>query len=308
MLHCVHHPGYTIPLPAGHPFPMEKFRVLREQLAALPARWHRPGPARWTDLARVHTRPYLAAFRDGGVGGRAQRRTGFPWSPALVERTLLETGGTVLTAALALEHGLACNTAGGTHHAFADHGSGYCLINDLAVAARWALAEGGVRRLLVVDLDVHQGDGTAVLLADEPRAVTFSMHCADNFPARKQASDRDRALPRGTGDAAYLAALAEELPALLARHRPELVLYDAGADVHAGDRLGHLALSDAGLAARDGYVLRTCRAHGAATAAVIGGGYDRDLAALAARHAQLHRAAADCVPGSAAGVINSSAN
>jgi len=306
MLHCVHHPGYTIPLRPGHPFPMDKFRVLREQLAGVPARWHQPRPAPWTDLARVHAPGYLEAFRHGGINERAQRRTGFRWSPELVRRTRLETGGTLLTVALALEHGLACNTAGGTHHAFADHGSGYCLLNDLAVAARWALARGGVRRLLVVDLDVHQGDGTAVLLAGEPRAVTFSMHCAENFPARKQASDRDRALPRGTGDAAYLAALGEELPALLARHRPELVIYDAGADVHAGDRLGHLSLTDAGLAARDEWVIRTCQAHGAAVAAVIGGGYDRDIAALAARHAQLHRAAAACVPGTAVPVVNSS--
>lgn len=291
MLHCVHHPGYTIPLPAGHPFPMDKFRVLRAQLQDLPAHWHEPAAAATADLARVHSRHYLDAFRSGGIDERAQRRTGFRWSPALVQRTLLETGGTLLTAALALEHGLALNTAGGTHHAFADHGSGYCLINDLAVAACWALA-AGVRRVLIVDLDVHQGDGTAALLADEPRACTFSMHCAENFPARKQTSDRDRPLPRGTGDAGYLAALAEELPALLAEVRPELVLYDAGADVHADDRLGHLLLTDAGLDARDGYVLEQCLAAGCAVAAVIGGGYDRDIPALAHRHARLHRAAA----------------
>lgn len=304
MLHCVHHPGYTIPLPAGHPFPMEKFRVLRAELRDLPARWHEPQPAQTRDLARAHTPEYLEAFQRGTIDPRAQRRTGFQWSPELVHRTLLETGGTLLTTALALEHGLACNTAGGTHHAFADHGSGYCLINDLAVAARWALEAGGVQRLLIVDLDVHQGDGTAALLAGEPRAVTFSMHCADNFPARKQQSDRDHALPRGLGDEGYLAALASELPALLRRHRPQLVLYDAGVDVHGEDRLGHLRLTNAGLAARDEYVLRTCLAHGAAVAAVIGGGYDRDIDALAARHALLHRRALGCVPGPATRVVN----
>ncbi|PWG62150.1 histone deacetylase family protein [Spiribacter halobius] len=303
MLHCVHHPGYTIPLPPGHPFPMEKFRVLREQLSGLPAHWHEPGPAREEDLARVHAPAYLEAFREGTIDERAQRRTGFRWSPALYRRTLLETGGTVLTAALALEHGLACNTAGGTHHAFAGHGSGYCLINDLAVAACWALAEGGARRVLIVDLDVHQGDGTAVLLADEPRAFTFSMHCAENFPARKQRSDRDRALRRGTGDEAYLDALEAELPALLADPAPDLVLYDAGADVHADDRLGHLRLSDDGLSRRDACVLGACRQRGIPVAAVIGGGYDRDIPTLARRHARLHHAAAQ-VTGCAVAMVN----
>ncbi len=294
-LPLIHHPGYTIDLPPRHPFPMAKFRVLHEVLATEPsgtqAEWITPAPATGTQLARVHHRDYLRAFLGGTLSAAAQRRSGFRWSEALVERTLLEVGGTLATVEAALATGLACNTAGGTHHAHADAASGYCLINDLAVAAAEALDRGWVERILIVDLDVHQGDGTARLFRDHHQVFTFSMHGAANFPARKQHSDLDIGLPRGTGDAGYLAHLEASLPQLLAQFAPDLVLYDAGVDVHADDRLGHLALSDAGLLTRDHYVLASCREADIPVAAVIGGGYDRDLEALAGRHAQLHRAA-----------------
>ncbi|WP_304526073.1 histone deacetylase [Halomonas sp. I5-271120] len=294
-LPLIHHPGYTIELPPRHPFPMAKFRVLRNTLAAdeneIRAEWITPQAANETSLARVHTPDYLRAFLGGSLSEAAQRRSGFRWSEALVERTLLEVGGTLASVEAALDTGLACNTAGGTHHAHADAASGYCLINDLAVAAAHALAKRWVARILIVDLDVHQGDGTARLFRHNHRIFTFSMHGAANFPARKQHSDLDIALPRGTGDDDYLAHLKASLPQLLAQFAPDLVLYDAGVDVHADDRLGHLALSDTGLFARDHYVLATCREAGLPVAAVIGGGYDRDLEALADRHAQLHRAA-----------------
>lgn len=294
-LPLIHHPGYTIALPPRHPFPMAKFRALREALAADPvgarAEWITPSPAKEASLARVHTRDYLRAFLAGTLSPAAQRRSGFRWSEALVARTLLEVGGTLATVEAALATGLACNTAGGTHHAHVDAASGYCLINDLAVAATHALAHGWADRILIVDLDVHQGDGTARLFRHDQRVFTFSMHAAANFPARKQHSDLDIALPRGTGDARYLAHLKASLPPLLVQFAPDLVLYDAGVDVHADDRLGHLALTDNGLFARDHYVLATCREAGIPVAAVIGGGYDRDLEALAERHAQLHRAA-----------------
>ncbi|WP_227370217.1 histone deacetylase [Halomonas sp. M20] len=294
-LPLIHHPGYTIDLPASHPFPMAKFRELKKQLdkeiAGQEARWLIPDTVSESDLRRVHTRDYLQTFLNGKLDHADQRRSGFRWSEELVERTRLEVGGTLLTIEAALEYGLACNTAGGTHHAHADAASGYCLLNDLAVAAAYALAKRWARRILIVDLDVHQGDGTALIFRDDKRVFTFSMHGADNFPARKQQSDLDIPLPRGTGDDDYLATLAAHLPKLLERVMPDLVIFDAGVDVHADDRLGHLSLSDGGLARRDAYVIRLCRKADIPIAAVIGGGYDRDLVALANRHAQLHRAA-----------------
>ncbi|RUR31971.1 histone deacetylase [Vreelandella andesensis] len=301
-LTIVHHPGYTINLPANHPFPMEKFRVLRqllgEQSLACPIEWLTPEPAPVYTLARVHTREYLNAFLQGRLERMAQRRSGFTWSSELVDRVRLETGGTLLTLEAALINGVACNSAGGTHHAHADAASGYCLINDLAVAAAHALASGWAERVLIVDCDVHQGDGTARLFAGVSGVFTFSMHAARNFPARKATSDLDVALPNGMSDDAYLAELASRLPGLLAAYQPDVVLYDAGVDVHQEDRLGYLALSSDGLYARDHYVLSCCRAAEIPVAAVIGGGYDRDIVALAQRHAQLHRAAADVLTSS----------
>lgn len=298
-LPLVHHPGYTIELPPEHPFPMAKFRVLRRQLEAPAirqvAQWLEPEPVSAATVNRVHDQAYIDAFFNGGMDAVAQRRSGFRWSPELVERVRLETGGTLLTVATALTSGLAVNTAGGTHHAHADFASGYCLVNDIAVAAADVVERGRAQRVLIVDLDVHQGDGTARMFADKPEIFTFSMHAARNFPARKATSDRDVGLHNGTDDDGYMAVLYRELPDLLSHVQPDLVIYDAGVDVHKDDRLGHLALTDDGLRQRDAYVIQQVRGAGIPLAAVIGGGYDRDLDALAARHAYLHHAAADFV-------------
>ncbi len=250
-----------------------------------------PAPAAWLHLA--HDPAYVDAYFQGTLDARAMRRIGFPWSPALVNRTCTALGGTVLTAQLALESGLACNTAGGTHHAFYEFGSGFCIFNDLAVAARLLLQQGKAQRILIIDLDVHQGDGTASILHDDAAIFTFSMHCANNFPFRKQQSDLDVELPVGTEDAHYLHTLAGVLPDLLSQVRPDFIFYDAGVDPHREDALGKLALTDAGLYQRDHYVLESCIRYGAPIATVIGGGYQKDIDRLARRHCLIHRAASE---------------
>lgn len=284
---AVHHPDYTFPLPVHHPFPMQKFQLLRQHLGALgdSLAWHIPELIPLAAMKRVHDPDYITAFVEGQFDQPTQRRSGFPWSEALVRRVRLETGGTLLGARLALDHGLALNAAGGTHHAHAAFPSGYCLINDLAIVAMELLYRSEVQRVLIIDLDVHQGDGTARLLAHEPRAFTFSMHAGRNFPARKAESDEDIALESGIADEAYLAVIHRAIPRLIQSVKPDLVIYDAGVDVHAADRLGHLALTDAGLRARDAAVIEQVTRAGVPLLAVIGGGYDRDTEALVARHA-----------------------
>jgi acetoin utilization deacetylase AcuC-like enzyme len=293
-LPLVYHPAYSVPLPSSHRFPMQKFRLLRDRLEQLglasPEQLHQPLPAprRWLEL--VHGRDYHEAFARGRLSPREVRRIGLPPSMPLVRRSWLAVGGTVLTARLALHHGLACHLAGGTHHAFPLHGSGFCIFNDCAVAARVLLAEGRVRQLLVVDLDVHQGDGTAVIFAGDPRVFTFSIHGAGNFPLHKQVSDLDLPLEDGVEDETYLAVLGHTLPDLLDAVRPDLVLYNAGVDPHRDDRLGRLQLSDDGLYRRDRMVLEAALRRRIPVATVIGGGYD-GLAALVERHTLVVRAA-----------------
>lgn len=296
-LPLVYHPHYVAPLPPGHRFPMAKFRHLYEMLLADgiadPEQFHRPAfpPREW--LEHVHLPTYVNAYCNGTLDPKAQRRIGLPWSPALVQRTCIAVGGTILTAQLALKHGLACNTAGGTHHAFPDYGSGFCIFNDLAIAARVIQHLELAQRILIVDLDVHQGDGTAFIFQDDPTVFTFSMHCETNFPGIKQRSDLDVALPEGMEDDAYLQTLAAYLPDLLSQVQPELVLYDAGVDPHLGDRLGKLALTDTGLYRREMQVLTTCVTRGYPVACVIGGGYADNLSTLVYRHSLLHRAASE---------------
>ncbi len=294
----VHHPDYHIELPAAHRFPMSKFRLLyeillREGLAKREDLTIPESPPTLEELSLVHHPDYVDRVLNGGLDAAAERRIGLPWSPALARRTRVAVAGTLCTARLALNHGLACNTAGGTHHAFPDHGSGFCLFNDLAVTARVLRAENPALRILIVDLDVHQGDGTAFIFRDEREVFTFSMHCEKNFPAAKQPGDRDVGLEPGTGDEAYLEILREELPAVLRNFAPGLILYDAGVDPHREDPLGHLELSDAGLAARDRFVIESARSSAIPIACVIGGGYGKDLARLAQRHSILHRTALD---------------
>lgn len=274
---------------------MPKFKLLRDFLIRdqiiSEAQLYQPGrpPQDW--LTFVHQATYVTAYCEGTLDPQAQRRIGLPWSPNLVKRTCTAVGGTILTAKLALHHGIACNTAGGTHHAFPSYGSGFCIFNDLAIATRVLKHQNRVKTILIVDLDVHQGDGTALIFQDDPSVFTFSIHCDVNFPRRKQTSDLDIPLPEGTEDQTYLNTLQAYLPQLLETVKPDLVLYDAGADPHKDDRLGKLALTDDGLFQRDRYVLTTCTQAGYPVACVIGGGYGKDMDALIRRHALLHRAA-----------------
>jgi acetoin utilization deacetylase AcuC-like enzyme len=297
MLPVVHHPAYVAPMPAGHRFPMAKFgrlmAFLLEDGLVAPEQVHVPAPvpAAWLELA--HAPAYVEAVLSQTLDAAAVRRIGLPVTPEVATRARAANGGTLLAARLALEHGLACNTAGGSHHAFADHGSGFCVFNDVAVAARVLLAEARIERALVVDLDVHQGDGTAAIFRDESRVFTFSMHCRTNFPLHKQASDLDLALDAGLEDDAYLALLAEHLSGLLEQVRPDLVFFDAGVDPHAEDRLGRLALTAKGLERRERLVLETCLKAGVPVAGVVGGGYAPDLEQLVRLHAILPRVASE---------------
>lgn len=295
-LPLVYHDEYSPPFPDGHRFPMEKFRLLRDHLVATGLTsdgvLRRPEPCPAEILALAHDPAYIERYCSGALSREELRRLGLPWTPALARRTLLAVGGSLLAAELALEHGLACHLAGGTHHAHYDHPSGFCIFNDLAVIARYLLASGRAGRVLVFDCDVHQGDGTARILEDTPDAITVSLHCEQNFPARKAKSDWDIGLPRGMGDADYLKVVDDALNYLLPLYQPDIVLYDAGVDVHRDDALGYLELSDAGLAARDSAVLRHCLEREIPVLGVIGGGYDPDRAALARRHGILHHSAA----------------
>jgi acetoin utilization deacetylase AcuC-like enzyme len=294
-LPIAYHWDYVAPLPEGHRFPMSKFQLLYDLLIAddiaQPNCVYIPEIPPSELLELVHLPDYVQAYCQGTLDSKAQRRIGLPWSPALVNRTLTAVGGTILTARLALQYGLACNTAGGTHHAFPNYGSGFCIFNDLAIATRVLQKLGLVQRVLIVDLDVHQGDGTACIFQDDASVFTFSMHCEANFPSQKQKSDLDVPLPIGLNDDEYLQLLAQYLPDLLSHVNPDLVLYDAGVDIHALDRLGKLAMTDTGIYRREMQVLSTCIAAGYPVACVIGGGYADDLTGLVYRHSLIHRAA-----------------
>eukprot|EP00850_Spirogloea_muscicola_P016484 SM000134S26927 [mRNA] locus=s134:4170:7181:- [translate_table: standard] len=279
----VYHPAYSAPqLPPGHRFPMAVFRAIYEELLSTGLTHldevHMPqSMPTLAQMCLVHERQYIEDFCNGRLSRACMKRIGLEWTPVLVERTLIEVAGTLLTAELALEHGLACNTAGGTHHAHRDFGSGFCIINDLAVAAAVLLERGEVDRVLILDLDVHQGDGTAAILAGEPRVFTLSMHCGANFPTRKQVSDLDVDIPVGTGDEEYLRLVAHHLPQVLSLFRPNLVLYDAGVDPHKDDTLGRLSLTSEGLHQRELQVLDTCLGSGIPVAGFVGGGYHEDI-------------------------------
>ena len=295
----VAHPDYSITLPAGHRFPMPKYTRLRACLEARGLvsadRMVQPVPATRGWLTLAHDAGWVDAVLASRIGPQAERVLGFQASPELATRASAAVGGTILTARLALDHGMAANTAGGSHHAHRDHGAGFCVFNDVAVATRVLRAEGAVRRVLILDLDVHQGDGTADILANDPDVVTASLHCRTNYPARKRQGTLDLMLDPGTGDDAYLALVDRLTAQLLDRHAPDLVFYNAGVDPHRDDRLGRLALSDEGLLARERLVIGHCRKRRIPLAAVMGGGYDDDVDRLVARHALLHEAARELV-------------
>ena len=295
----VHHPAFRAEMPPGHRFPMDKFSrlaaVLEAEGLAGPGGFVRPEPIDEDSLRLAHDEAYVRGVIDLTLPADVVRRIGMPNTDSVATRARAATGGTLLAARLALEHGIACNTAGGSHHAQADTGAGFCVFNDVAVAARRLQAEGLANQVLVVDLDVHQGDGTARIFDGDPSVFTFSMHAEKNFPARKAISDLDVDLADGMGDGAYLEALSGILPELLARTAPDLVFFNAGVDPHADDRLGRLKLSDEGLARREAFVLGSCLEREIPVTGVIGGGYDADIDRLAHRHALLHRAAREAL-------------
>ena len=292
-MQAFHADAFVLPLPDGHTFPMPKYRLLRDAVAAtLPAaRLREAPPASDGELALAHEPGWITAVVEGTVSTAQQREIGFPWSPRMVERSRRSVGATIAAARVALfeGEGIGANLAGGTHHAYAHKGSGYCVFNDVAVAARLMQAEwhrvhrsrrAGLR-VWVIDLDVHQGNGTASIFRDDPTVFTLSLHGAKNFPFRKEASDLDVELPDGCTDAPYLAALDDALArawALQADAPPGLAFYLAGADPHENDRLGRLKLSAAGLAERDRRVFAWLRAQGVPVAVSMAGGYGRDLA------------------------------
>ena len=255
-------------------------------------RIHDPPRATTADLLRVHTAGYVTRFTEGLLDDAEIRRIGFPWSGGLVERSYRAVGGTVAATRAALERGVAMNLAGGTHHAFPDHGEGFCVFNDVAVAIRALQADGSVRRAAVVDLDVHQGNGTHAIFSGDADVFTFSMHGERNYPFHKVAGSLDIELPDGTGDADYIDALAGALPGVIAASAPDLVIYLAGADPHEHDRLGRLALTHDGLARRDALVLQSCRDVGTPVAITIAGGYGRDIHETVRAHANTVRIAA----------------
>ena len=293
MLHVVHHPDYVVDRPdGGHSF--TKYAAVMAVLRGdgLPLTIHAPEamPQRWLEAA--HAPGYVHAVLASAVDPAIERRIGFKVTPDVARRAAMTPGGTWLAARLALEHGYAANAAGGSHHALPGSGAGYCVFNDLAIAALRLIAEGDARRILIVDCDVHQGDGTAVILAGRPDIATLSVHSAKNFPTRKAQSTLDIALTDATGDAAYLDALRPALSQMIEAVRPGLILYQAGVDVHQDDRLGRLALSDAGIAARDTLVASSARRLGIALASAMGGGYGDDVMAVARRHAAVMRTCA----------------
>ncbi len=290
---------FVLPLPEHHRFPMSKYRRLRERLldeAVLDAAdLHVAEPIGWDELHLVHDPGYVDAVAHGTLSADAQRRIGFPWSPMMVERSRRSVGATLAAARAVLAPGgdtVAANLAGGTHHAFRDRGEGYCVFNDVAVAAAVLLRDGAIARAAAVDCDVHQGNGTAAIFRGQPWMFTLSLHGARNFPFRKERSDLDVTFEDGAGDDEYLAALAAHLPAALDGHRPELVFYLAGADPYEGDRLGRLKLSIAGLRARDALVFAACRERGLPVVVAMSGGYAPDVEAIVTIHVNTIKEAA----------------
>ena len=289
---------FVLPLPDGHRFPMDKYSRLRQRLMDTGlfrlSDFRVPDAATDSELLLAHTPEYLTALKRGTLDKSIARRIGFPWSPEMVERSRRSVGATIAAARHALVSGCGINLAGGTHHAYTDTGGGFCVFNDTVVAARVLQSAHRIDRALVVDLDVHQGDGTAAITAEDRSIFTFSMHGAKNYPARKQQSDLDIALPSGTGDDAYLDALQSTLPRLVREIAPDMVFYLAGADPFIEDRYGLLDLSKDGLRARDDFVFRTCREAEVPVSVAMAGGYAKNIDDIVEIHCATVLTAAEC--------------
>ncbi|MCF5899695.1 histone deacetylase family protein [Aeromonas veronii] len=291
-LRIFYHPLYSsLTLPERHRFPLAKYQGLFERLQVQGYPLDEAPAATWEQICRIHDADYVAAALNGQLADRAIRKIGFPWSPMLIERTLRSVGATVAASRHALEQGCGLQISGGYHHAHRDHGSGFCLFNDLVIAAQACLDEGHCEQVLIVDLDVHQGDGSAALCAGRRDIITLSLHGEHNFPHHKAASHLDFPLPSGMTDDAYLTTLQQALSLALRLYSPDLILYQAGVDVHHADELGYLSLSDEGVRLRDAMVFDCAIKHGLPVAAVPGGGYRRDWQQLIPLHMSLFEAA-----------------
>lgn len=289
---------YPIPLPEGHTFPMEKYSLVRQQLEyeglIVPEQIIHSPLLEEAAVLTTHSAEYWRRIRDCGFDEKEIRKIGFPATEALRDRSLSSAKGTLISARNALQYGVGINLAGGTHHAYREYGEGYCVLNDLAIAAHCLLEENAVRRILIVDLDVHQGNGTAALFRNNDRVFTFSMHGKDNYPLKKEKSDRDIELPTGTGDSVYLALLRQHLPELIQTHRPDILFYQSGVDVLENDRLGKLSLTPEGCKERDYYVFHTARTLDLPIVSVMGGGYHTSLQSLIQAHTETVRQAFLC--------------
>ena len=288
---------FALPLPQGHRFPIEKYSLLHQGVleAGLvnESSLLVPEPASQDQLTLVHDQDYVRRVFHGELTEKEIRRIGFPWSPELVERSRRSVGGTIAACRSALEDGISVNLAGGTHHAYADHGEGYCVFNDCAVAARVMQVESRLRRVVILDCDVHQGNGTAAIFSHDSSVFTFSIHAAKNFPFHKEASDLDIALPDGVQDEQYLEALQAGAQRSLELAQAELAIYLAGADPFKEDRLGRLSLSKDGLAQRDRLILELCKANGVPVAVTMSGGYGQNVEDTVGIHLQTVRSAVE---------------
>ena len=295
MLKIAYTPIYHHSLPPGHRFPMAKYSLLPEQLlyegTCTQANFFEPGQLSEAQVLRTHTAGYWQKLKDLKLSRAEERRTGFPLTQKLVEREITINQGTIDNCRYALEFGVSINIAGGTHHAYADRGEGFCLLNDIAIASHWLLDQNLAQKILVVDLDVHQGNGTAKIMENEPRVFTFSMHGAKNYPLKKEKSDLDIALPDGCDDTTYLKILSEKLPRLLDEVQPDFAFYQSGVDVLATDKLGRLGMSIYGCGQRDELVLKTLHKNNLPVAINMGGGYSQRLADIVDAHANTFRLA-----------------
>ncbi|GAM60011.1 histone deacetylase [Vibrio ishigakensis] len=298
MLPLIYHPIYSeLPLPEGHRYPIMKYRLLFEaiksDLDSTKVEFVEPAALTLDDIKKSHSSDYVEALASGQLPAPKMRRIGFPWSESLIERTLTSTGGTVETALQAIDKGVAIHLSGGYHHAHHDFGSGFCLFNDLAIAAHKALEHADVDKVLIIDSDVHQGDGTATICSGNPDIITLSFHCDKNFPARKPSSDLDIEFARETQDEEFMQSFTSVVELAISLHQPDMIIYDAGVDIHVDDELGYLNISTQGIYQRDCFMFSLAKRKQIPIAAVVGGGYRSNHSDLVPIHMQLIRAAID---------------
>ncbi|WP_461113615.1 histone deacetylase family protein [Spirosoma jeollabukense] len=297
MLQIAFSPVYRLRLPEGHRFPMLKYELIHEQLlyegTCTDANFFAPAPVDDHWVLGVHTASYVQALKTGSVDAKMMRRIGFPLTPELIEREWIITQGTIDCTQIAYRDGVAMNIAGGTHHAYPDRGEGFCMLNDVGVASHYLLETRQAQKILVIDLDVHQGNGTAVMFQQEPRVFTFSMHGRDNYPLKKEQSDLDIDFPSGTTDELYLNTLYDTLPNLIQREQPDFLFYVSGVDILASDRLGKLSISREGCRQRDVFVFEQAIKNGLPIAVSMGGGYSPRLTDIVEAHCNTFRTAAD---------------